>query len=47
MLSKIWVNTDVCDEHYKCATALYNISMLPQSLSIFIDSGVSEQGHGK
>ena len=44
MLSKIWGNTDGCDEHYICATELYLMSMLSQAFSVNIDRGISALG---
>ena len=46
-LSKIWKNTDGCDEQYKCASALYLMSVMPQCYSVIIDWGISAPGHGK
>ena len=36
-LSTIWENTDGCAEQYRCAFALYLISVLSQCYSIIID----------
>ena len=46
-LSTIWENTDGGADQYICATALYLISVLPQSHSIIFDWGISAPGHGK
>ena len=46
-LSKIWENTDGCAEQYRCASALYLMSVMLQTYSIIIDRGISARGHGK
>ena len=46
-LGKIWENTDGCAEQYRCASALYIISVMSQTYSIIIDRGISAPGHGK
>ena len=46
-LSTIWENTDVCTEQYRCASAMYLMSMMSQTYSIIIDRGISAPGHGK
>ena len=46
-MSKIWENTDGCAEQYRCASALYLISVMSQCYSVIIDRGVSAPGHGK
>ena len=46
-LSKIWENTDGCAKQYRCASALYLISVMSQTYSIIIDRGISAPGHGK
>ena len=43
----IWENIYGYDEHYRCATALYLMSMLPNSFSIIIHCGISEPGHDR
>ena len=43
----IWENTDGCDEQYRCASALYLMSVMSQPYSIVIDRGISAPGHGK
>ena len=45
-LSTIWENTDGCADHYRCATALYLMSMLSQAFFVIIDYGISVPGHG-
>ena len=44
-LSKIWVNTYGCAYHYRCSTAFYLMSMLPQAFSVIIDRGISAPVH--
>ena len=44
-LSTIWENTDGCAKQYRCATALYLVSVLYQSQSIIFDLGISSPGH--
>ena len=39
-------NTDGCTEQYRCASALYLISVMSQCYSIIIDLGISAHGHG-
>ena len=46
-LIKIWVNNDGCAEQYRCASALYLMSVLSQRHSIIIDRGISAPGNGK
>ena len=46
-LSKIWENTDGCSEQYRCAYALYLMSVMSQTYFIIIDRGISAPGHGK
>ena len=46
-LSTIWENTDGCAEQYKCASAMYLMSVMSQTYSIIIDLGISAPGHGK
>ena len=46
-LSKIWENTDGCAEQYRCASALYLMSLISQTHSLIIDRGISAPGHGK
>ena len=46
-LSKILENTDSCAEQYRCASALYLMSVVSQTYCIRIDRGISAPGHGK
>ena len=46
-LSTIWENTDGCAEQYRCAYALYLMSVMSQTYFIIIDRGISAPGHGK
>ena len=46
-LSTIWENTDGCAEEYRCASALYLMSVISQTYSLIIDRGISAPGHGK
>ena len=46
-LSTIWENTDGCGEQYRCASAMYLMSVMSQNYSIIIDRGISSPGHGK
>ena len=46
-LSKIWENTDGCAEQYRCASALYLMSVISQTYSLIIDRGIIAPGHGK
>ena len=46
-LSKIWENTYGCAEQYRCASALYLISVMSQTYSKIIDWGISAPGHRK
>ena len=46
-LSTIWENNHGFDEQYRCASALYLMSVIPQCQSIIIDRGISANGHGK
>ena len=47
VLSTIWENTDGCAEQYRCATALYIMSVFSQRHSIIFDQYISATGHGK
>ena len=44
---KVWENSDGCAEHYRCATALYLMSILSQVVFVIIDRGISAPGHGR
>ena len=44
-LITIWGNTYGCAEHYRCDTALFLLSVLPQAFYVIIDCGVSAPGH--
>ena len=46
-LSIIWENTDGFAEQYRCASALYLMSVISQTYSLIIDWGISAPGHGK
>ena len=46
-LSTIWENTDGCDEQYRCASALYLMSVMSQTYFIIIERDISAPGHGK
>ena len=46
-LSTIWVNIDCCEEQYRCASALYLMSVLPQCFPIIIDWGIGAHGNCK
>ena len=45
-LSTIWENIDGFDEHNRCATALYLMSMLSQAVSVNIDCNISASLNG-
>ena len=47
ILSTIWENTDGCADKYRCASALYLMSVLSQRHSIIFYWGISAPGHGK
>ena len=46
-LSTIWENTDGCAEQYRCAYALYLMSVISKCYSIIVDQVISAPGHGK
>ena len=46
-LSTIWENTDGCAEQYRCASALYLMSVMSQTYSLIIDRVISAPGYGK
>ena len=46
-LSKILGNTNGCAEQYRCASAIYLMSVLSQCLSIIIYQSISAPGNGK
>ena len=43
-LSTLWVNIYGCTEHYRCATAVFLLSIFSQDFYVFIDLGVSVMG---
>ena len=45
-LCTIWDNIDGYDEHYRCATALFLLSVMSQAYDIIIYLGFSATGHG-
>ena len=47
VLSKIWESIDGCAEHYRCATALYLMSILSHDFYVIIDHGIDKPGHGR
>ena len=46
-LSTTCENNDGCAEQYRCASALYLLSVISQTYSLIIDWGISAPGHGK
>ena len=46
-LSTIWENSDGCAEQYRCASALYLMSVMSQCYYIIIYRGICSPGHGK
>ena len=44
---KILKNTEGCAQQYRCASALYLMSVLSKTYSIIIDCGKIAPGHGK
>ena len=46
-LSSIWENTDGCDDKYRCASAIYLMSVILQCYSVITDFGISAPGHVK
>ena len=40
-------NTDRCAKQYRCASALYIMSVMSQCYSVIIYRGISAPGHGK
>ena len=46
-LIKIWENTDGFAEQYRCASALYFMSVMSQTYSIIIDQGIIAPENGK
>ena len=46
-LITIWENNDGCAEQYRCASALYLMSVMSKCYSIIIDRGIISPGHGK
>ena len=45
--STIWENTDGYSEQYRCASALYLMSVMSQCYSFIIDREISEPRHDK
>ena len=43
--STIWETTDGCAEQYRCASAMYLMSVISQTYSLIIDRGISAPGH--
>ena len=46
-LSLIWENTDGCAEQYRCASAMYPLSVMYHYYSIIIYRGISAPWHEK
>ena len=46
-ISTIWKNIDGCAKQYRCATALYLLSMLAHAYNITIYHVVGASGHGR
>ena len=46
-LNKRWENTYGCAQQYRCASALYLMSVMSHTFSTMIDRGISAPGHGK
>ena len=46
-LGTIWENTDGCAEQFRCAYAMYLMSVISQTYSLIIDQGISAPGNGK
>ena len=46
-LSKIWENTDGCDQNYICSISLLCLSMFSKSFYVIIDYGINALGHGR
>ena len=46
-LSTIWENIDGCEKQYRCASAMYLMSVISQCYSIIIYRGISAPGNGK
>ena len=40
-------NTDGCADQYRCAVAIYLMSVMLKCYSVMIDRGISAPGHGK
>ena len=47
VISTIQENKDVRADHYRCALALYLLSILSQSFNIIIDRGIIAPGHSR
>ena len=47
LLNTIWENIDGYAEQYKCASALYLMSVMSQCYSVIIDWVISAPGHEK
>ena len=43
----MWEETDGCAKQYRCATAMYLLSLISVRFNIVIDRAVGAQGHGK
>ena len=46
-LSTIWDNADGYAEQYRCASALYLMSVMYHCYSVIVDRGISAPGRGK
>ena len=46
-MSTIWYNNCGCTEQYRCAAALYLLSILSHAYNVIIDSGGVAPGHGR
>ena len=43
----LWEETDGCAKQYRCATAMYLLSLISVRFNIVIDRAVEAPGHGK
>ena len=45
-MSTVWEDTDGCANHYRCALAIYLMTVLSSSYGIIMDHTINAPGHG-
>ena len=45
-MSTVWEGTNVCENQYMCALAIYLMTVLPYLYEIMMDRAINAPGHG-